>query len=59
MAKTAENTNVETINIPLEKGEWNTIVHALSHKINDPRNSKLAQKQYEDLYEKLTDKLYY
>lgn len=51
--------NKEMITIPLTKGEWNTILHALSHKTNDPNNSKLAQKQYEDLHEKLTDKLYY
>lgn len=46
------------ISMSLEKGEWNTIVHALSHKAKDPQNSKLAKKQYENLYEKLTEKLY-
>ena len=51
--------NKEMITIPLSKGEWNTILHALTHKTTDLNNSKLAQSQYEGLHEKLTDKLYY
>ena len=47
-----------TTTIPLSKGEWNIIIHALDHKRQDPRNSKVAQKQYEDTYVKLMEEIY-
>lgn len=45
----------EKITIPLTEGEWNTIIHALWYKTTDRNNSKLAQKQYEDMYLKLME----
>lgn len=48
----------ENINMTLNKGEWNTIIHAVDQKRQDPRNSKLAKKQYEQMYIKLMDELY-
>lgn len=42
------------ISLVLTEGELNVILHALLHKTADSGNSAKAQKQYEDLYEKLT-----
>ena len=41
--------------IPLTKGEWNTVLHALNYKTMDRNNSPTAQKQYQGLYDKLVD----
>lgn len=48
----------ENITIPLSKGEWNVIIHSVDQKRQDPRNSKLAKEQYENMYVKLTNELY-
>lgn len=46
------------ISIPLDSGEWNTIINALNHKILDRNNSMLARKHYKDALAKLIKSLY-
>lgn len=45
----------EKISIELDRGSWNIILHALLHKTFDKQNSKLAQSQYENMYDRIME----